>query len=304
MMKIGLIDVDGHHFPNLALMKLSAYYKQRGDIVEWYSGIEHYDRVYMSKVFTFTPDERRVIQADEVIRGGTGYDVKSVLPKEVEEVERPDYSIYPMHNFSLQMFSRGCIRNCPFCVVHEKEGTIRSCCPMKLNPQGKRIEVLDNNFFANPMWGFAVEFLNELKQPVNLHGVDVRIMNEEQAHALNSMRLAGSSIHIAWDNPKDDILPNLKAMLRQVKKYKIACYVLVGYWSTLEEDYYRVMKLSELGVDPFVQPYRDYDNERIPTQYEKDFAAWVNKKERFKSCDFKDFSPRKGFKCSHYLMQN
>lgn len=172
---------------------------------------------------------------------------------------------------------------------------------MELNPVGKHIEVLDNNFFANPQWRDAVSFLNATKQPVNLHGVDVRIMNEEQANALNSMRLKGSSIHIAWDNPKDDILPNIEEMVKQVKRYKISCYVLIGYWSTPEEDYYRVMKLAELGIDPFVQYYRDYDNGRTPTQYEKDFASWVNKKERFKSFDFKDFSPRKRFKCSEYF---
>lgn len=302
-MNIGLIDVDGHNFPNLALMKLSTWHKLQGDTVEWYSGIEHYDRVYMSKVFTFTPDERRVIQADEVIRGGTGYDITSKLPKEINKITCPDYSLYPMHKFSLQFFSRGCIRNCPFCLVKRKEGKITPSFPMDLNPNGKHIEVLDNNFFANPQWRDAVVFLNTTKQPVNLHGVDIRIMNEQQANALNSMRLKGSSIHIAWDNPKDDILPNLKAMVKQVKRYKIACYVLIGYWSTPEEDYYRVRKLAELGIDPFVQPYRDYANERSPTQYEKDFASWVNKKERFKSFDFSNFSPRKGFKCDCYLKQ-
>lgn len=302
-MNIGLIDVDGHNFPNLALMKLSSWHKSQGDSVEWYSGIEYYDRVYMSKVFTFTPDDGRVIQANEIVKGGTGYDISLRLPKEVDSVVTPDYTLYPMHRFSLQFFSRGCIRNCPFCVVRQKEGKITSAFPMSLNPAGKHIEVLDNNFFANPEWRDAVAFLNDTKQIVNLHGVDVRIMDEEQAHALNTMRLKGSSIHIAWDNPRDNILPNLKEMVKQVKRYKISCYVLIGYWSSPEEDYYRVMKLAELGIDPFVQPYRDYANIRTPTQYEKDFASWVNKKERFKSFDFKDFSPRKGFKCNFYFKQ-
>ena len=153
----------------------------------------------MSKVFTFTEDDGRVIQADEVVRGGTGYDIVSKLPKEVDHVTNPDYSLYPMHKFSIEFFSRGCIRNFPFCVVRRKEGKIAPAFPMELNPAGKHIEVLDNNFFANPQWRDAVSFLNATKQPVNLHGVDVRIMNEEQASALNSMRLKGSSIHIAWD---------------------------------------------------------------------------------------------------------
>lgn len=284
-------------------MKISSYHKSFGDYVEWYNGLEVYDKVYMSKVFSFTTDDLRVIQANEIIKGGTGYDVSSKLPSYIESCD-PDYSIYPNCKKSIQFFSRGCIRNCPFCLVRKKEGNIKPVKAMKLNPIGKSIEVLDNNFFSNPLWRDAVEFLNSTKLPINLHGVDVRIMNEEQAHALNSMKLSGSSIHIAWDNPKDDILPNLKEMLMYVKKYKISCYVLIGYWSTPEEDYYRVRKLAELGVDPFVQPYRDYDNERIPTHYETDFAGWVNKKERFNSCDFYDFSPRKGFKCRDYFVTN
>ena len=299
-MKIGLIDVDGKKFPNLALMKISKHYKIWGHNVELYDGLSHYDKVYMSKIFSFTPDENRVIQADEVIKGGTGYDVKSSLPHYIDLLS-PDYSIYPNHKFSLQLFSRGCVRKCPFCVVSEKEGKLHHVEPMKLNPNGKYIEVLDNNFFANPLWRDAIVCLNETKQKVNLHGVDVRIMNEEQATALNSMKLSGSSIHIAWDNPKDNILPQLKEMLKTVKKYKIACYVLIGYWSTIGEDYYRVMELANLGIDPFVMPYRGLDNMRQPSQYEKDFAGWVNKKERFKAFDFKDFSPRRGFKCDYYF---
>ena len=301
-MKIGLIDVDGHNFPNLALMKISAFHKAQGNTVEWVNHFDTYNKVYMSKIFSFTPDVTTCINADEIVKGGTGYDVTSKLPSHIERMD-PDYSIYPNHEFSIQFFSRGCIRSCPFCLVRQKEGKIHPVELMELNPRGKHIKVLDNNFFANPLWRDAVEFLNTTKQPVNIHGVDVRIMNEEQAKALNTMRLSGSSIHIAWDNPKEDILPKVEEMLKHVKCYKIACYVLIGYWSTPEEDLYRVTKLDELGIDPFVQPYRDYENKRIPTQYEKDFASWVNKKERFKSCNFFDFSPRKGFKCKEYLTQ-
>ncbi|MCD8178081.1 MAG: hypothetical protein LUE98_11915 [Tannerellaceae bacterium] len=299
-MKIGLIDVDGHNFPNLALMKISSYHTGKGDTVEWVNHFDQYDIVYKSKVFTFSPDDYTWIHANKIIFGGTGYNTQTHLPSEIECMD-PDYSIYPQHKFSVIFFSRGCIRRCPFCLVPEKEGRIRSVERTALNPAGKHIEVLDNNFFANPCWRDAVKFLNETGQYVNLHGVDIRLMNEEQALALNSMKLKGSSIHIAWDNPKDNIIPNLKEMLKTVKRYKVTCYILIGYWSTPEQGYERVMKLDELGVDPFVQPYRDYKNERTPTQYEKDFAGWVNKKERFKSCDFKDFQPRKGFYCKEYM---
>jgi len=299
-MRIGLIDVDGHNFPNLALMKIAAFHKKQGDTVEWVNYFERYDKVYASKVFTFTPDICSVIQAEEIECGGTGYNIHKKLPDEIES-EHPDYSIYPMFKFSLQFFSRGCIRHCPFCIVREKEGNIKPVEPMLLNPNGKSIEVLDNNFFANPEWKKSVEYLINQKQPINLHGVDVRIMNEEQAYWLSKLRIDSGKVHIAWDNPRDNIIPQLKELIKYVKPYKITCYIIIGFNSSIYEDYERVIKLRELGVNPFIQPYRDFHNKRISTQYEKDFASWVNKKERLKSFDFKNFSPRKGFYCREYF---
>lgn len=299
MAKIGLLDVDGHHFPSLPLMKIAAYHKKKGDHVEWLNHLDKYDIVYQSKVFTFSPDSDISVQAPVVCKGGTGYNIGSRLPDDIERTQ-PDYSIYPMFKFSIQFFSRGCIRQCPFCIVREKEGMIRPVEPMELNPTGERMEILDNNFFANPEWRSAVEWIERSGQRINLHGVDVRIMDEEQAYWLNRMKIAGS-IHIAWDFPQDPILPKVKEMLKYIKPYKIICYVLIGFNSTIEQDYGRVIKLKELGIRPFVQPYRDFHNQRIPTQYERDFAQWVNKREIFSSCDFKDFSPRKGFKCNYYF---
>ncbi len=133
--------------------------------------------------------------------------------------------------------------------------------------------------------------------PVNLHGVDVRIMNEEQAQALNSLRIKGN-IHIAWDNPEIDLTDHIRRMTQYVKPSKIVCYVLVGFNSTIE---YRLRRLKELGVAPFVQPFRDYDNSRTPSAYERDLARWANKRQLFKTMDFASFSPRKGFRCSTYV---
>lgn len=128
-MKIGLIDVDGHNYPNLALMKISAFHKMNGDSVEWASQLfGEYDRVYASKIFTFTPDYNFCgMKAGELIRGGTGYDIKSRLPEEIDNRTELDYSIYPQYGFSIQFFSRGCIRKCPFCLVNKKEGGGKSC---------------------------------------------------------------------------------------------------------------------------------------------------------------------------------
>lgn len=302
MNKIGIISVDGHHFPNFALLKIAGYYQNKGIPVEWVSPLpESYDTVYASKVFTFTPEyDYDGLRVDWLVKGGTGYDIGSRLPSEIEESVRMDYSIYPQYRYSLQFFSRGCIRHCPFCLVHEKEGGIRPAIPVELNPQGEWIEVLDNNFFANPDWRSAVEYLKKQAQPVNFHGVDIRIMDEEQAFYLSKLKLK-KRIHIAWDLPEIDLREKLKEVIKYIKPYKICCYVLVGFNSTMEQDLYRIKVLKELGIMPFVQPYRDFGNKRTPSGYEKDLAHWVNKVCLFKSCDFEDFSPRKGFRCGTYL---
>lgn len=74
-------------------MKISAYHKARGDQVEWYNPLCEYDKVYTAKVFTFTPDYNYYINANQIEKGGTGYDIEKVLPVEVDRLQ-PDYSIY------------------------------------------------------------------------------------------------------------------------------------------------------------------------------------------------------------------
>lgn len=296
-MKIALVDVDSK-IPNLPLMKISAYHKLIGDTVEWHGAFNNYDRCYASKVFTFTPDYN-YFPACEVVKGGTGYDLSTKLPIEIEKIN-PDYSIYPNCDYSLQFFSRGCIRNCPFCIVHQKEGCIHAVEPLELNLGGKYIEVLDNNFFANPRWKIAAEQLIKWNQPVKLNGVDVRIMDEEQGYYLNKFKHK-KQIAIAWDNPKDDILTPIKKMIKYVKPYKIKCYVLIGYWSTHEENLYRVMKLDELGVTPYVMSYKETDPTKIKLinkeiegykqnqKYMDRFERWVNMRATFKSCTWQEY---------------
>ena len=301
-MNIGLIDVDGHNFPNFALMKISAFHKAKGDNVEWAMPLmaESYDLIYKSKIFTFTPDTDATAWPCEVVRGGTGYDIASRLPDEIESSRLMDYDIYPNYDFSIQFLSRGCIRNCPFCLVREKEGFIKPVDPVDLNSRGHHIEVLDNNFFANPEWKEAIKYLMESGQKVNLHGVDVRIMNEEQAFYLNRLRIL-KNIHIAWDLPSLDLTDKLKEVIKYLKAWKLTCYVLVGYNSTVEQGLYRLERLRELRIRPFVMPYRDYEGRQKPTQYAKDLAHWANRPELFNTCTFAEFSPRKGFVCADYL---
>lgn len=299
-MRIGLVDVDGHNFPNVALMKIASWHRQKGDVVEWAFPFDPYDRIYMSKVFTFTSDDTIAYQCHDIRRGGTGYDVKSKLPDEIDSHTGLAYDLYPQYPFSVQFYSRGCVRKCPFCLVHDKEGSIKSVKPMQWNPKAEWIEVLDNNFFAAPDWPTAINDLQRQKLPVKFHGVDIRLMNKEQAEALNSLRIKGA-VHIAWDLPQIDLSKQLETMIKYIKPYKIVCYVLVGFNSTKEQDLQRLSILKKLGILPFVQPFRDYTNCRKPSQYEKDLARWANRAWLFKSMDFKDYEPRKGFKCKEYF---
>ena len=165
----------------------------------------------------------------------------------------------------------------------------------------EKYDVLDNNFFAAPDWRDAIADLRKQRLPVKFHGVDVRIMDEEQAEALNSVKMKGY-VHIAWDLPQLDLTSRLEAMTKYIKPYKIACYVLVGFNSTREQDLHRLNTLKRLGILPFVQAFRDYDNSRKPTQYEKDLGRWANRAWLFKSMDFEDYEPRKGFKCKEYFL--
>ena len=269
---------------NIALMKIATYYKSQNIDVGWHMPLvdTSIDKLYISKIFDFTQDYQYSQGAKEVIKGGSGYDLTTVLPPEIDKITELDYSIYPHIDYSLQFYSRGCIRNCPFCIVPQKEGYIQPVEPMKLNPKGKHIEVLDNNFFANPEWEYAVKDLLQIGQKVNFHGIDARILNEEQAYYLNKLRHC-KQIHIAWDNPRENLVPKLKEITKYIKPYKLMCYVLIGYWSTPEEDLYRVEKLRELKVDPFVMPFDKTDN------YQKQFARWANHKAIFKTVKWKDY---------------
>jgi len=302
MSRVGLLDVDGRGYPNFALMKVSAHHKAAGDHVEMAIPMEFYDVLYASKIFTFSPEpDYGLYGFDRLFKGGTGYDVSLQLPPDVDARTDPDYSLYDFP-FSIQFLSRGCVRRCKFCVVREKEGDIRPVEPCALNPRGEWIEVFDNNFFANPEWKMSIDYLISTKQKVNLHGVDVRLLNEEQAFWLNKLKLK-RNVHIAWDSGKMDLTDKLKEITQWVRPYKLTCYVLVGFDSTPEEDLYRLRRLKELKIQPFVMPYRDlHASEETPvSQYHKDLARWCNRMESFKTCDFMQYSPRKGFCCDTYF---
>lgn len=299
-MKIRLIDVDSK-IPNLALMKISAFHKKKGDTVGWYEHLFDYedtDILYISKIFTFTPDVQYLPINAKIIKGGTGYDIESKLLDEIESIIDLDYSLYPNCDYSILFMSRGCIRNCKFCIVPKKEGKIRKVQSSNLNPKGKWIMLLDNNFFACKEWRENIEILKKYNQPIDFNqGIDLRILNEEQCKALASLKI--KSIHCAWDNYKDKekILPKLEMLCKYVKPYKITCYVLVGFENKniTEQDLERVIILDKMGINPFAMGYVDFNNPKYEKSREvKDFCRWVNMKACFKSCTFKEYKKGKG----------
>ena len=233
-MKVRLI-ADDSKIPNYAIMKISTYHKRLGDNVGWYNPMFDYgdtDILYISKVFTFSVDPCKSMPMPinaKIIKGGTGYDFKTVLPDEIENICELDYSLYPSCDYSIIFTTRGCVRKCPFCIVPIKEGLIHNVNVANLNPNGKYIMLLDNNFFANRTWKENIKILKAFNQPIDFNtGIDLRLLNEEQCKAISELKI--KQIHCAWDNYKDKdiILPKLKMLCQYVKPYKITVYVLVG----------------------------------------------------------------------------
>ena len=292
-MRIGLIDVDGHNFPNLALMKVSAYHKAKGDTVEWCFPLDHYDIVYQSKVFdeTYSPDIEWTPMADKVIKGGTGYGLDNVLPSEIEHIY-PDYSIYPglTKDTAYGFLTRGCPRHCDFCIVGDKEG-LRSVKVADLSEfwQGqKNIVLLDPNILACKDRMNLLDQLIESRAIVDFsQGLDIRLTNEAVVDKLNRIRV--KRLHFAWDNPKQDLSPHFKrfteAYNRKSSSGKVV-YVLVNFNSTMEENLYRIYTLRDLGYDPYVMVY---DKPNAPKEI-KDLQRWVNNRFIFRKCDkFDDY---------------
>lgn len=298
-MRIGMIDCDRknskHPFPNLPLMKLSAWHKSQGDSVEWYEPLVsgHMDKVYISKVFSFTLDYEFCIDADEIIKGGSGYAISmqnghevydkskdKPLPDEIDHIY-PDYSLYGITDTAYGFMSKGCPRGCDFCHVADMQGT-KSYKVANLsefwNGQ-KNIVLLDPNVTACCEWKDIFQQLIDSKAYVDFsQGVDIRLMTEEKAEMLKCIKL--KSIHFAWDRfeDKDIILPKLKLFkdITQIGYRKLVVYCLTGDRERriTDADFERIYTLRELGYNPYVMIY---DKENLPKGHElKKLQRWVN----------------------------
>ncbi|KAA6344032.1 hypothetical protein EZS27_008331 [termite gut metagenome] len=186
-MRIGLIDVDGHHFPNFALMKIANFHKTAGDTVEWVNYLKHYDKVYQSKVFTFTSDIQTPVQADESLKGGTRYKMYGELF--CEDME-PEYFLYPQYPAAYGFLTRGCIRRCRWCIVPEKEGGIRPYRDIETVLQGRKTAILmDNNVLASNHGLKQLEKIIDLKCKVDFNqGLDNRLVTDEIAKMLSKIK--------------------------------------------------------------------------------------------------------------------
>ena len=326
-MRIGLIDVDCHAgkkkwgatvYPNLALCKISAWHKAQGDQVEWaIPMLVHYDIIYRSKIFNFSEDDTRFYDCDKEVRGGTGYDIYSKLPQEIDDMQ-PDLSIYDYlpQDVSYGFLTRGCPNKCKWCVVPRKEGAIHPYWDIERVANGKKkVVLMDNNILAAGEWGLTqLHKIIELGLRVDFNqALDARLVDETNAPLLAQIKWLESRIRFGCDTK-----PQVKECQRAIDLiasygYKgefflytmlhgelQECYDRIHYWWVANQRH-RAEKIGN-GVYPYAQPYRNPDNPNasIP-QWQKDMAQWCNKKMIFQMTDFGDFTPRKGFYCRSYF---
>lgn len=288
-MRIALIDVDSK-IPNLALMKLSAHHKAKGDNVEFFTPLfSRPDLAHVSKVFTDSPDYEYWPDC-EIIKGGSGYDMKTELPPEIESL-CPDYSLYGI-DYAMGFTTRGCIRRCPFCIVPIKEGHIRAVADIYDFWSGqKNLMLMDNNLTAEPEHYRRVlgQLIKHGTRTSFSQGLDIRLIDDEKAALLARVKLwKGKGIHFAFDSVKyeNTVRRGIAYLLKAgIAPRNLTFYVLIGFDSTPEEDLHRVELLRSLGVNPFVMPYNRRDT------YQRVFARWVNHKAIFKSVKWQDYKP-------------
>jgi hypothetical protein len=289
MSLIALHDSDYTGFPNYALMKLSAYHKAQGDHVEWWIPMVKYDRVYSSKIFTFSPEDPML--PPDTIKGGTGYGILDELPPEVDAMF-PDYSLYPDCDHAIGFLTRGCIRKCPWCIVPKKEGAIRAYRSWRevKRPDCRDIVFMDNNVLASE-WGLE-QMEDMIGENVRIdfnQGMDARLITPEVAEVISKLKwMRHVRMSCDTDAMLDTVLDKIYLLKQHgTKPYKVFVYLLVQDVASAEK---RAVALRNAGVDVFAQPYRDFENSVEPTRQMKDLARWVNHKAIFNSVDsFADY---------------
>ena len=303
-MRIGILDVDSK-CPNLALMKISSYHKALGDDVEWYNSLYSYDKVYASKVFSFTPDYEYYIRADQIEKGGTGYDVYKVLPDAIDRIV-PDYDLYNVDpNLAYGFLTRGCPNKCKWCIVPVKEGNIAPYMDIEEVAVGrKHVVLMDNNILASDYGLQQIEKIISMGVRVDFNqGLDARLVTDDVARMLARVKWI-KRIRLGCDTPHQIIECERATSLIDKYRYKGEYFFYCILLHDFKESFERVNHWKKKGGRflPHCQPYRDLNNPRqIIPQWQKDLSGWADKKWLFRSCEFKDYSPRKGFKCGEYF---
>lgn len=292
-MRILLVDFDSHHFPNLALMKISAWMKEQGHTTHLIKGppdtapLDKFDEVFISCIFPQNAEFARDYAfqcetiADRVSLGGSGVDYTTRLPDAIEHT-MPDYHLYGI-DFSLGFTSRGCLRNCPWCIVPKKEGMIRDHAPIAefLHPEHKKVILLDNNFQASPRWRENLHYVQEQDLKINFNqGLDARLMDEEFAEELAKTKYYNwtfkqRGLHLACDTPQ--ALAPLERAIDLLDAYgvrpsHIMVYVLVGFNTTISQDFQRIYAIKDLGAVPYIMRYN-----QTKTPILSKMARWVNR---------------------------
>ena len=287
-MRIGLIGIDGKK-PNLALMKISTYYKNKGHFVKLINIDEkdNFDKVYGSKIFSWGSLGE---EFDDVRLAGSGIDFNISLPEEIEHL-CPDYSLYDM-DYSMGFLTRGCIRNCDFCIVPKKEGKIRRASDIEEFLKHDQVVLLDNNVLAHPYGLKQIEKIIKLKIKVDFNqGLDARLIDNDIAKLLSNVRWL-KPLRLACDNSSMERYVERAVKLlhkNNVTPKRYFCYMLVK--DDIEEAHERALFLDGLKIDPFAQPYRDREGNESPKEFKR-FARWVNHKAIFRSVKWEDYDPK------------
>lgn len=270
LLRIGLHDAEKEHFrngktfPNYALMKISAWHKARGDSVEWWMPLYHYDRVYSSKVFDFTPENPYL--PENAIKGGTGYKdipMNQELPPEIDNMF-PDYSIYPDCDYAIGYITRGCPNHCRWCVVPKKEGQIRKYRTWRelVRQDTDKLILMDNNILSCEYGISQLESLIGSGYRIDLNqGMDARLVDERIAKILSQIAWI-RFIRFSCDQ-KSQIEPIKRTIEllgnHGVKPYRVFIYLLVT--ADIEDASDRVEALKGYkGISLYAQAER---NERL-----------------------------------------
>jgi len=293
MKKILLIDFDSK-IPNLALLKLSAFHKSRGDSVFLNNGCGNPDKVYVSCIYTQNGPQVRGLTTmyPNVEIGGSGISLTKALPESIEHT-CPDYDLYNM-DYSMGFTSRGCVRRCPFCIVWRKEKWNPNHAELNEFLRHDKLVLLDNNLTASPRFAEVVKDLTDRGIRTNFNqGMDIRLITEEKAGLLADVKardfgFSERMLYFAWDSidSEEDVKRGIDLLKNAgIRGSALTFYILVGFDSTLEIDKYRALKLHNWGVVPYAQIYNDGGmpgtraaNTRIPKAVRR-FAREVNRKD-------------------------